>query len=155
MPDTKPKRDFLTFIKREIDITNLRTLLKLKQANLPADKIRTYLIKGGRDLDLAELNRLSGLETFEQLIDELSKLPFYNEIKEGVETAKQTGNLSEAMLALQHYLVSESEKFSHMYPLSVLPYRLPNPKRMRWITSVSSLVVRPGHAADAIKIAVM
>lgn len=55
------------------------------------------------------------------MIDELSKLPFYNEIKDGVETAKQTGNLSEAMLALQHYLVSESEKFSHMYPLSVLP----------------------------------
>jgi V/A-type H+-transporting ATPase subunit C len=121
MPDTKPKRDFLTLIKREIDITNLRTLLKLKQANIPAEKIRTYLIKGGRDLDLAELNRLAGLETFDQLIDELSKLPFYNEIKEGVETAKQTGNLSEAMLALQHYLVSESEKFSHMYPLSVLP----------------------------------
>ena len=121
MPDTKPKREFLTFIKREIDITNLRTLLKLKQANLPADKIKTYFVKGGRSLDLVELNRLASLESFDQLLDDLTKLPFYGEIKEGIEAAKETGNLSEAMLALQRYLASESEKFSHMYPLSVLP----------------------------------
>jgi V/A-type H+-transporting ATPase subunit C len=121
MPDTKPKREFLTFIKREIDITNLRTLLKLKQANLPAEKIKTYFIKGGRDLDLVELNRLASLENFDQLLDELSKLHFYSEIKDGIEAVKQTGSLSEAMLALQRYQASESEKFSHMYPLSVLP----------------------------------
>ena len=120
-PKDKPKRLFLSYIEREIDIVNLRTLLKLKQAGLPMDRISTYFIEGGYELGIKELNRLASVDSFESLLDELSKLSFYEEIKGGVELAKQTGSLSGIMLSLQKWQARQSEKFSNIYPLSVLP----------------------------------
>jgi len=120
-PKGKPKRLFLSYIEREIDIVNLRTLLKLKQAGLPAERIRQYFVEGGFRLDLKELDRLAAVESFDALADELSKLPFYDEIKDGLDKARQTGTLSDIMLSLQKYQARQSEKFSHLYPLSVLP----------------------------------
>jgi V/A-type H+-transporting ATPase subunit C len=120
-PTNKPKTLFLSFVKREIDVANLRTLLKLKQAGLPLDKIRPYFIEGGHYLDVKELTRLASMETFDQMVDDLSKLPFFEDIKEPLEKAKKNGSLNDVMLNLQRYLAKESEKFSHLYPLSVLP----------------------------------
>lgn len=120
-PTNKGARIFLSFIEQEIDMANLRTLLKLKQAGLPADKIRPYFIKGGRELDINELNRLAPIESFDTVLDELSKYPFYEDIKDGIEKAKQTGSLNDIMLNLQKYLARQAEKFSHMFPLSILP----------------------------------
>ena len=120
-PKGRPKRLFFSYIEREIDIVNLRTLLKLKQAGLPLDRVKTFFIEGGYELDIKELNRLASIETFDSLLDEFSKLSFYEEIKEGVELAKQTGSLSGIMLSLQKWQVRQSEKFSNIYPLSVLP----------------------------------
>jgi len=120
-PKGKPRRLFLSYIEREIDITNLRTLLKLKQAGLSVDKVRPYFIEGGHDLDVKELTRLASSDNFEQMLDDMSKLPFYEEIKEALETAKKAGSLNDVMLSLQRYQAKQSEKFSHLYPLSVLP----------------------------------
>lgn len=117
----KPRMLFLRYIRREIDIMNLRTLLKLKQAGLHADKIRPYFIEGGHDLDIKELVRLSSAEDFELMLGELTKLSFYEDIKDGLETAKKTGSLNDVMLSLQAIQAKQAEKFSHLYPLSVLP----------------------------------
>ncbi len=120
-PKGKPRMLFHRYVRREIDIVNLRTLLKLKQAGLSADKIRPYFIEGGHDLDVKELARLSSAESFEAMLDELTKLKFYEDIKEGLETARRTGSLNDVMLSLQAYQAKQAEKFSHLYPLSVLP----------------------------------
>ena len=120
-PTSKSKRVFLRSIVQEIDIANLRTILKLKQAGLPLEKIRTYFIPGGAALKEEELTRLASIETFDSMADELSKYPFYDDIKEPLEKAKKGGSLSNVMIALQKYHVKESDKFAHLYPLSVLP----------------------------------
>jgi len=118
---TKPGRLFLALIQKEIDITNLRTLLKLKREKVPVDKFRNYFIDGGRELGMEELMRLAGVETLEQTVEELTKFSFYEDIKEALQSAKETGSLTEVTLALQKYLVRQSETFSHMFPLSILP----------------------------------
>jgi len=120
-PKGKPKRLFLSYIEREIDIVNLRTLLKLKQANIPPERIVTFFVEGGYELDISELTRLASVENFEALVDELSKLSLYDVIREGLEIAEQTGSLSDVMLSLEKYQARQSEKFSNLYPLSVLP----------------------------------
>ncbi len=80
-PNKKSDSQFLSFVKREIDIVNLRTLLKLKMDNMAGDKIKVYFIEGGsNELSIAELNRLAGIEIFDNLVDELSKYSFYDEI---------------------------------------------------------------------------
>jgi len=119
-PKGKPRTLFHQYIRREIDIVNLRTLLKLKQAGLSMEKIHPFFIEGGHEMDIKELTRLSSAESFEQMLGELSKLKFYEDIKEGLETAKRTGSLNDVMLSLQAYHAKQAEKFSHLYPLSVL-----------------------------------
>lgn len=121
-PNKKSDSQFLSFVKREIDIVNLRTLLKLKMDDMAGDKIKVYFIEGGsNELSIAELNRLAGIETFDNLVDELSKYSFYDEIKNSLEKAKTTRSLNPVMVKLDKYLAKEAERFSHLYPLSVLP----------------------------------
>jgi len=120
-PTTAPKRTFLTFIQREIDVQNIRTLLKMKHAGLPVDKVRPYLLDGGSMLKIDELGRLAGIENFDSLLDELSKLPLYEDVKEGIEKYKVSGSLNDIMLGMDKYLAKQAEKFSKQYPLSILP----------------------------------
>jgi len=117
----RPERLFLAFIQKEIDINNLRTLLKLKREGIPFERVRIYFIDGGKELRVNELVRLAGIESFEQMLDELSRFSFYEQIKDALEDAKETGSLTKVMLALQRYLAKEAEKFSHQFPLSILP----------------------------------
>jgi V/A-type H+-transporting ATPase subunit C len=72
-PTSKPKRLLLAFIRREIDVANLRTLLRLKLEGMPADKIGIYLIPGGAEMKLPDLQRLAASESFNQMVDDLSK----------------------------------------------------------------------------------
>jgi V/A-type H+-transporting ATPase subunit C len=116
-----PEKILMTFLKREVDVANLMTLLKLKREGVDLDKIGNYFIEGGQELSVKELTRLAGMESFEATIGELSKLSFYEEIKEALEKAKAKGTLTDVALTMQKHLAAQSQKFSHVYPLSVLP----------------------------------
>jgi V/A-type H+-transporting ATPase subunit C len=102
-------------------MTNLITLLKLKREKVPPERIRTYLIEGGDELTLKELERLAATESFEALVAELSTYSFYEDLKEALEKAKESGSLNDVSLAAKKHLMSRAERFSRLYPLSVLP----------------------------------
>ena len=118
---SRPGKLLLAFIRKEIDMTNLTTLLKLKREKVAPDKIGTYLIDGGDELTSREMQRLAATESFEALISELSSFSFYEDIKEALEKAKETGSLNDVSLAAKKHLMSRAERFSRLYPLSVLP----------------------------------
>ncbi len=118
---TGPEKILMNFLRREVDIANLMTLLKLKREGVDLEKIGNYFIEGGQELSVKELTRLASLESFEATVGEISKLSFYDEIKEALEKAKAKGTLTDVALALQRHLAAQSQKFSHIYPLSVLP----------------------------------
>lgn len=120
-PTSKPKKLFVSFIQKEIDITNLRTLLKMKKADSPPDRIVSFFIEGGEEITQEEFARLAGTESFEQMVDELSKFSFYEDLSDGLQKARNGGSLTSATRALQKHLMKRAEKFSHIYPLSVLP----------------------------------
>ena len=50
-PSSRPKRLFQDFIRNEIDITNLETILKLKKEGITGDVILGYYIPGGAQID--------------------------------------------------------------------------------------------------------
>jgi V/A-type H+-transporting ATPase subunit C len=114
-------RFLLLYIRREIDETNLMTLLKLKLEGLNSEKIIGFFIEGGEELDKAEFARLATVESAEQLADELAKFSFYEEIKDELEKMKQTKSATGVSLAMKRYTLKKAETFSHLYPLSVLP----------------------------------
>lgn len=120
-PKSKPEKLFLSFVRKEIDMMNLRTLLKLKKARIPPERMASFFIDGGNELTLHELTRLSGMEDFEETVDELNPYSFFEDISEGLEEAKDGGSLTHVMREVQRHLIRSSERFSHMHPLSVLP----------------------------------
>ncbi len=114
-------RFLLLQIRREIDEANLMTLLKLKLEGLSAEKITSFHIEGGEEIDKAEFARLASAENVEQLADELAKFSFYEDIKEELEKMKQSKSATGVSLAMKRYTSKKAETFSHLYPLSVLP----------------------------------
>lgn len=109
------------FLRKEVDVTNLMTLMKLKNEGITPDRPERYFIEGGEELEVKVLVGLSRAETMDQMVSELTKYSFYAEIKDALEELKQSGSLTAVSLSLQRRLLRQSEKFSHIYPLSILP----------------------------------
>jgi len=112
---------FKQFLSKEVDVTNLMTLMKLKKEGLTPENPEKYFIEGGAELQVKNLVELSKAETMDHLVSELTKYSFYIDIEDALEEMKQTGSLSPVGLAMQRHLLKRSAKFSHIYPLSVLP----------------------------------
>ena len=109
------------FIRHEVDITNMKVLLKLKAERIPEDKIAKYLIPGGIEFGMDKLKSLAQGEGLNQLIEELEKCSMCDDIKPALEQFKTDRKLSGITIALDKALIGTSEKFAHFYPLSVLP----------------------------------
>jgi len=109
------------FARHEIDVTNLKTLIKLKAEKLPEDKIQKYLIPGGFDFSMERLRGLARTEGVSPIIEEIEKSSADSHVKLGIDSFREDGKLSDITIALDKALVSTSEKFAHFYPLSVLP----------------------------------
>jgi len=109
------------FVREEIDVTNLKVLLKLKTARIPEEKIVKYLIPGGMDYSVERLRALAQAEGMPPVIEELEKSSLYADIREPLERFKSDRKLSDITIALDKALIGKSEKFAHFYPLSVLP----------------------------------
>jgi len=117
----KPERLFKAFLRKEVDVTNLMTLMKLKKEGITPERPEKYFIDGGEELQIEDLVELSKAETMDRLVSELAKFSFYADIKDALDEMKQTGSLSPVSLAMHRHLLKRSQKFSHIYPLSVLP----------------------------------
>ena len=112
---------FRDFVRHEVDVTNVKVLLKLKAERTPEDKIVKYLIPGGMEFGMDKLRSLAQGEGLGPLIEELEKCSMYEDIKAALEAFKSDRKLSGITIALDRALIGTSEKFAHFYPLSVLP----------------------------------
>lgn len=120
-PTNTPEKLLRDFVRREIDVTNLKVLLKLKAEKIPEEKIIRYLIPGGMDYSIDRLRALAQQEGLMTVVEELEKSSMYDEIKASLEQFKSDQKLSGITIALDKALIRTSEKFAHFYPLSVLP----------------------------------
>jgi len=109
------------FIRWEVDVTNLKVMLKLKAEKLPEDRLLKYLIPGGMEFNMERLKVMAQAEGLLPVIEELEKSSIYEDIKPALEKFKEDQRLSALTIALDKALIHRSEKFAHFYPLSVLP----------------------------------
>ncbi len=63
-------------IMAEIDVTNLKTVLKLIRDRAPADEAGQYFLKGGISLDLAKLQSLVRTGSIEAAVKQLKGTPY-------------------------------------------------------------------------------
>lgn len=109
------------FIRKEIDATNLKVLLKMKAEKLPEDQISKYLIPGGMEFSIEKLRSLAAADGLAPTLEELERSETYKEIKAAIDRYKSDRKLSSLTVAIDKAVIRTSEKFGHFYPLSVLP----------------------------------
>jgi len=116
-PSNEPNTHFLRFIRMEIDIINLRTLLRLNLGKAEIDQ--EAFIKGGHTLKVNELKEMLKLD-WDALVSRLRKYSFYETIGTALDKAKEKG-LNEVMRALEKYTLKEATRYANLHPLSILP----------------------------------
>ncbi len=117
-PSSRPKRLFQDFIRNEIDITNLETILKLKKEGITGDVILGYFIPGGAQIDKKLATQLANAESVSAMANDLAQLDFYEDIKDALDDSK---SLKDIVAALTKYHRKQARTFTHLYPLSVIP----------------------------------
>ena len=120
-PTDSPERLLRDFVRREIDVTNLKLLLKLKMDQISEDKIQRYLIPGGMEFSIDALRPLAQGDSALAMLEAMEKSSMYEELKPAMDRFKDSRRISELTIALDKALIGTSEKFAHLYPLSVLP----------------------------------
>jgi len=106
----------LKYVRREIDIRNLITLLRMNRAGVDAAVISENLIPGGKLFD--ELSRMAG-QPFGEFLRGLEGYPFWSSISD-VATADVEA-ISRIEARLKAYLVRYAWALSNYHPLSILP----------------------------------
>ncbi len=118
-PRSRPESLFLNYVKQEIDVKNLETILKLKLEGIHGEAVMKYFIPGGKQIDLKFATQLANAETIDVAMSDIGQLDFYEDIKEGLETA--SSSLMGVASGMKKYEMDQAKKFSHLYPLSVIP----------------------------------
>ncbi|UCE80558.1 MAG: ATP synthase A1 subunit C [Methanobacteriota archaeon] len=120
-PTTNATLLLKNFVRREIDVANLKVLLKLKVEEFPEDKVQKYLIPGGMEFSMSKLRTLAQAKGTSMILEEMERSSMYDEIKPSLDRFKEDNKLSGLTIALDKALVRTAEKFGRYYPLSVLP----------------------------------
>lgn len=112
-----PNRHFLRFIKMEIDMLNLRTLLRLNTSK--AEIKDDMFLEGGLELSPGELKNMIKMD-WGTLVTKLKKYSFYDTVSDELSKVEEKG-LNDVMRSLEKHVLGEASKHANLYPLSILP----------------------------------
>ncbi len=116
---TRPGMLLTNYVQQEIDIRNLETILKLKAEGLIGEPVMEYFIPGGKQIDRRLALQLANAESVSAALADMSQLGFYENIRDSLESEDDSlMGVSNGMLM---YEMEQAKKFSHLYPLSVIP----------------------------------
>ena len=118
---TLSERRFLEFIRSEIDITNLKALLKLRAEGSSGEALSQYFIPDGKEFKIDRLTKMVASEGMKDVIQEIHQSSYADYMRDALEAFEKEEEISSLIRALDRALLETSEKFSHLYPLSVLP----------------------------------
>ena len=117
-PDTVASRMFLDYIRRDIDVMNFETIMKLKSEGIYGDKVLEYIIPGGKQIDMKFAKQLADYESITDTYSDITQLDFYESVKEIIDNG---GNPLEASIETRKYQRAQAKKFASEYPLTALP----------------------------------
>lgn len=119
IPDSgRANKAFISWIRNEIDVLNLKTLFRLRFARVT--DWEPYFLPGGVDVTRDSAARIVR-GTDEEVIAEVGTLDVDASVVEATRRSIASGNLSAVATSLDKELVRDAQDFSHRAPLSVLP----------------------------------
>ena len=116
-PSTDANRLMRQFVQREIDLVNLKTLLRAWDAKAKFE--REIFLDGGDELDVETLHELVGLDK-PALLKRLADYSFYEDLAPDLDRLEETG-IGALMRRVEKQHLLEAARYAHMHPLSILP----------------------------------
>ena len=117
--ESRPEKLFESYVRNEIDVRNVASILKLKVEGIYGEEVMEYIIPGGKQVDKRMLAQLANAETIQAAASDLQQLEFYDTIRELVES--DDVNMNNVVTGMWRYTIAQAKRFSHLYPLSVIP----------------------------------
>ncbi|MFN3384286.1 MAG: V-type ATP synthase subunit C [Archaeoglobaceae archaeon] len=105
-------RVFLNFVKMEIDLRNVKTLLRLKAEGDTADEIIARIVPGGYELTEDEARKLATM-SFDEMLKSLEGFWFWK--------VSRVDDLARAEIEFDKIWIEAIAKRAGNYPLSILP----------------------------------
>jgi len=118
---TVAEKRFLDFMRHEIDIVNLKVLFKLKAEGSSGESLAQYLIPGGMEFKSDRLIKMAASEGMKEIMDEIRQSSYAEYVHADLEEFEDTNDIFSLLRAIDKALLELADKFSHLYPLSVLP----------------------------------
>lgn len=118
---SRANRIFINFIRKEIDLLNIKTMFKAKYQNVEPEHIKGKIIESGA-MHRRTINALVNTDGFKEFVSELTSVPGYEALKEPIErmTQDNTG-ISEIIRMLEKDFMKTAESFAGKYPISIIP----------------------------------
>ncbi|MCK9579196.1 MAG: ATP synthase A1 subunit C [Methanoregula sp.] len=106
------------FIQLEIDVTNIKTVLRMIRDHVGPDDARRYLVGGGKEFDERKLNHMLTLPAIEDVVKYLAATP-YRFLADIPESAIRTQRISVIEKQLERFLIKKGVGAFLLEPLSV------------------------------------
>ena len=116
--DTRPSLIFRNYIRSEIDVLNLETVLKLKAGGILGEAGMKYYVPGGIEIDEKLMLQMLTAPDMKTLEGSVAQIQIAADIK-GVLPTNPT--MQEIVAAMKQYEIGLANSVAHMYPLSVIP----------------------------------
>ncbi len=110
---------FGEFLKAELDVHNVMTILRLTKEGFSAEKIGGYLFADGQRLRRSGVKRLLSTQDIEDILDRLKSMGFGDMAGPALEAYKGQGRLADVEVALGRYLLHRATLLWHQHPLSI------------------------------------
>lgn len=115
-PTPEPSRLFHNFVRMEIDVINVKTLLRVRGIEEILE--RQIFIRQGLYLTQDELKEMVSME-MPALLERLSKAPFHSALAQYLAEAEP--RLALGIRSIEKWLLNQAAKGANLHPLSILP----------------------------------
>jgi V/A-type H+/Na+-transporting ATPase subunit C len=107
-----------TILMTEIDVVNLKTVLRMIRDHVDWEQAREFLIEGGKEFDPDTLHHFMSLHGIEEVLKELQQTP-YRFLADVPENAIKTQKISVLEKQLEKFLIRKGTSAFQGDPLSV------------------------------------
>ncbi len=116
-PATDANRLMRQFVEREIDLLNLKTLLRAWSAKAKFE--REVFLEGGYEVTVDELHEMVTMDKA-RLVRALQAYSFYEEIAAALDKVEETG-IGVLIRRVEKVHLLDAARYAHLHPLSILP----------------------------------
>lgn len=110
-----------SLITKQIDIINLKIILRAKSEGMEYKDIEDYIIPGGYGLSEWKLKDLIGAEKITDFVVKLEGTDYYDALNDAIPDYEKTGSVSPLELALDKYALELGRLLSKKRPSTIGP----------------------------------